>query len=85
MKRTMLTLVLAAALGAPAGAWAQGQTTPVEFVDVKDAVELVGGRYLPRGSLHTANPHRPRFKSLIALKKDLLPKLRGSQRDVAFR
>ena len=87
--KTFLALVAAAALALPMAAHAQdappagGGDVKTKFYNFDDL--LIDGQYKKPQVLYTDARQKVKFERLLKLKKDFLPKLRGTAKDATLR
>ncbi len=83
--KTFLALVAVAALAMPMAAHAQdaGGNVKTKFYNFDDL--LIDGQYKKPQVLYTDARQKVKFERLLKLKKDFLPKLRGTAKDATLR
>ena len=78
--RLFLTLTVLLASGI---SFAQGKDTKTKFYNFDDL--LINGEYKKPQVLYVDTRQKVKFERLLKLKKDMLPKLKETQRDPALR
>ncbi len=85
--KKLLTLVAVAALALPVAAHAQeaagGGDVKTKFYNFDDL--LIDGQYKKPQVLYTDARQKVKFERLLNLKRDFLPKLRGTAKDATLR
>ena len=81
MKLKLLSVILVVLAQSPV--FAQQKSTKTKFYNFDDL--LINGEYKKPQILYTDSRQKVKFDKLLKLKKNLLPKLKDTQRDPALR